>query len=89
MRRARFRSRPFARTSQIRDNLPMIKVPVSALWGGDDQTAWPSIEARYDALREGHPELVTRTVPDAGHWVMYEQPDAYNAALLELIAMSQ
>ena len=75
--KARFRSRPFARTDEIRRNLPDVRVPVRAIWGADDSTALPSIEARYGALREGHPELVTHTVPDAGHWVMYEQPDAY------------
>jgi pimeloyl-ACP methyl ester carboxylesterase len=62
---------------------------VSALWGGNDQTAWPTIEARYDVLRSGHPELVTRTVPDAGHWVMYEQAAGYNAALIDLIEGTQ
>lgn len=85
VRRARFRSRPFARTDEIRRTLPEVVVPVNAVWGGEDQTAWPSVEARYGVLREGHPELVTRTVPDAGHWVMYEQPAAYNAALIEVL----
>lgn len=87
IRRARFRSRPFARSDEIRRNLMEIETPVKAVWGGNDQTAWPSIEARYDVLREFHPELVTRTVPDAGHWVMYEQPAAYNAALREVIGV--
>jgi pimeloyl-ACP methyl ester carboxylesterase len=85
IRRARFRSRPFARTDEIRVKLPEVVVPVRAIWGADDQTAWPSVDARYDVLREGHPELVTRTVPDAGHWVMYEQAAGYNAALLEVL----
>ncbi len=86
VRAARFRSRPFARSAEIRDKLPEVVVPVRAVWGENDQTAWPSVEARYDALRASHPELITRTVPDAGHWVMYEQPEAYNAALLEVLA---
>lgn len=88
VRSARFRSRPFARSAEIREKLPEVPIPVRAIWGGDDQTAWPSVEARYDALREFHPELVTRTVPDAGHWVMYEQAEGYNAALLEVLALS-
>ena len=87
IRRARFRSRPFARSDEIRRNLAEIQVPLAAVWGGDDQTAWPSIEARYEVLREYHPELVTRTVPDAGHWVMYEQPEVYNQALLEVLGV--
>jgi pimeloyl-ACP methyl ester carboxylesterase len=87
IRKARFRSRPFARSAEIRQNLPEIDARLAAVWGGNDQTAWPSIEARYDVLREFHPELVTKTVPDAGHWVMYEQPVAYNAALMEVLGV--
>jgi pimeloyl-ACP methyl ester carboxylesterase len=86
IRRARFRSRPFARIPEIAQNLPEVRIPVRAVWGGEDQTAWPSVEARYDAIHQGHPELVTRTVPDAGHWVMYEQPHAYNQALREVLS---
>lgn len=87
IRHARFRSRPFARSDEIRRNLPEIMVPIKAVWGGDDQTAWPSVAARYEVLAEFHPELVTRTVPDAGHWVMYEQAAAYNAALIEVLGL--
>lgn len=83
--RARFRSRPFARMPEIAHLLPDVRIPVKAVWGAEDQTAWPSVEARYDVIRQGHPELVTRTVPDAGHWVMYEQPAAYNRALIEVL----
>lgn len=85
IRQARFRSRPFARSDEIRRNLPEIMIPVKAVWGGEDQTAWPSVDERYRVIGEYHPELVTRTVPDAGHWVMYEQPAAYNAALLDIL----
>jgi 2-hydroxy-6-oxonona-2,4-dienedioate hydrolase len=83
--KARFRSRPFARTDEIRRHLPDVRVPVRAIWGAGDSTALPSIDARYAALREGHPELITHTIPDAGHWVMYEQPEAYASALLAML----
>jgi len=86
IRQARFRSRPFARMPEIAQHIPDVRIPVKAVWGGDDQTAWPSVEARYDVLRQSHPELVTRTVPDAGHWVMYERPDAFNRTLEDLLA---
>ncbi len=86
MRSARFRSRPFSRTDDIRRQLPEIRVPVRAIWGAKDQLAKADVEPCYAALREGHPELVARTIPDAGHWVMYEQPMAYLDALLEMLA---
>jgi pimeloyl-ACP methyl ester carboxylesterase len=86
VRQARFRSRPFAGTDEIKRNLHRVNVPLNAIWGALDQIATPGVEVRYAVLREHHPELRTRTVADAGHWVMYEQPAAYNAALLELLA---
>jgi pimeloyl-ACP methyl ester carboxylesterase len=85
VRQARFRSRPFARTDEVRRRLPEVRVPLRAIWGANDSTSLPSLEVRYDALREGHPELQTRTIADAGHWVMYEQAAAYNAALVEML----
>jgi 2-hydroxy-6-oxonona-2,4-dienedioate hydrolase len=87
VRRARFRSRPFAGTDEIRRHLPRVVVPLNAIWGALDQIAAPGVEARYAVLREHHPELLTRTIADAGHWVMYEQPVAYTEALLELLAL--
>jgi pimeloyl-ACP methyl ester carboxylesterase len=86
VRQARFRSRPFAGTDEIKRNLHRVKVPLNAIWGALDQIATPGVEIRYAVLREHHPELRTRTIADAGHWVMYEQPAAYNVALLELLA---
>jgi pimeloyl-ACP methyl ester carboxylesterase len=85
--KARFRSRAFAATDEIRRLLPHIRVPLRAIWGERDQIALPSVEARFDVLREHHPELVTRIVPDAGHWTAYEQAEMFNAALLELLAL--
>jgi pimeloyl-ACP methyl ester carboxylesterase len=84
--KARFRSREFAGTDEVRTNLARVAVPLKAIWGERDVIARPSVEACYEVLRMHHPELVTRTIADAGHWVMYEAADAFNAALLELLA---
>jgi pimeloyl-ACP methyl ester carboxylesterase len=86
VRQARFRSRPFAGTDEIKRNLHRVTVPLNAIWGALDQIATPGVEVRYAVLREHHPELLTRTINNAGHWVMYEQPEAYNVALLQLLA---
>lgn len=83
--RARFRSREFATTDEVRTTLARVKVPVKAIWGERDVLARPSVEACFEVLRLHHPELITRVIPGAGHWVMYEAADAFNAALLELL----
>ena len=85
VRQARFRSREFAQTDEVRRGLAEIRIPGRAIWGEKDAVARPSVEAVFEVLREHHPELLTRIIPGAGHWVMYEQPEAYNAALLEML----
>ena len=83
--KARFKSREFAVTTQIKDQLVNVKVPLRAIWGARDVLANPSVDAVFDILRMHHPELVTRVVADAGHWSMYEQPNGFNTALLEIL----
>jgi len=87
VRNARFRSREFARTSEIRERLADVKVPLRAIWGARDVLAKPTLDHLFDVLRLHHPDLVTRVVPDAGHWSMYENAPAFNAALLDVLSM--
>ena len=61
-------------------------MPLKTIWGKQDIIATPSIAARLAILSEHHPELQFRLIDGAGHWVMYEQADAFNAALLDLLA---
>jgi 2-hydroxy-6-oxonona-2,4-dienedioate hydrolase len=84
IRRARFKSRAFASTNEIPEALPFVTAKLRAIWGAQDVLATPSVEARYDILRRDHPELETRTIPDAGHWVAYEQPESFVSAISEL-----
>lgn len=86
-RHARFRSRPFAPTDELARTLEHVKVPLKTIWGTRDVIARPSLEDRLTILRRHHPELAVRLVEGCGHWVMYEAADAFNAALLELLAI--
>lgn len=85
--KARFRSRGFADTEIVSEGLKHVAVPLKTIWGEHDVIASPSIDACSEILRRYHPELVNRTIPGAGHWVMYEKGDAFNAALLELLSL--
>jgi len=82
---ARLRSRGFASGSSLKDQLPHVAAPMRAIWGEFDQVAWPHIPERLAMLHEARPELISEIIPDAGHWVMYEAPDAFNAALLRML----
>jgi pimeloyl-ACP methyl ester carboxylesterase len=85
VRRARFRSRPFASGDGLARALERARAPLNSIWGTRDIVARPSLAARLDALRRHHPELEVRLIEGAGHWVAYEAADAFNTALLALL----
>jgi 2-hydroxy-6-oxonona-2,4-dienedioate hydrolase len=85
IKRARFRSRPFAATDELARALAHVKAPLKTIWGTRDIIARPSLDTRLDILRRHHPELQVRLIEGAGHWVMYEAADRFNAALLDLL----
>jgi pimeloyl-ACP methyl ester carboxylesterase len=86
VRRARFRSRPFAATDGLARALERASAPLKTIWGTRDIVARPSLEVRLELLRRHHPELEVRLIEGAGHWVAYEAAERFNAALLEVLA---
>jgi 2-hydroxy-6-oxonona-2,4-dienedioate hydrolase len=85
IKRARFRSRPFAPTDNLARALAEVSAPLKTIWGTRDIIARPSLDARLDILRRHHPELEVRLIDGAGHWVAYEAADRFNAAMLDLL----
>lgn len=82
---ARLRSRGFASGSSLKEQLPRVAAPMRAIWGERDQVSYPHIAERLSMLHAMRPELLSELIPNAGHWVMYEQPDAFNAALARML----
>ena len=80
--RARVKSRRFAPVNLIRPILPKIAAPLGGIWGEFDVTAYPYVDERRAALQAVQPGASFAVIPGAGHWVMYEASDAFNAALL-------
>jgi pimeloyl-ACP methyl ester carboxylesterase len=78
---ARFRSRGFASATLLKDALARTVVPLGAAWGEHDQVAVPNLDRRLAAVREARPDARTAVIPGAGHWVMYEAPEAVHALL--------
>lgn len=85
--KTRLRSRPFARSDDIARGLAAVTVPLKSIWGTRDVIASPSLADVRAVLGRHHPELDFRTVPGAGHWVMYEAGDAFNAELLAALGL--
>lgn len=85
IKRARFRSRPFAATDALAVALADVTAPVRTIWGTRDIIARPSLQTRLDILKRHHPELEVRLIEGAGHWVLYEAADQFNSAFLDLL----
>lgn len=66
--------------------LPRVKAPLAAIWGEHDLPHFdPAVQEA--AIRSAHPQLAFRVIEGAGHWAMYERPEPFNAALLELLGL--
>ncbi|MFZ1743922.1 MAG: alpha/beta hydrolase [Pontixanthobacter sp.] len=63
--------------------LPNITIPTLVVWGLND-IALP--EANLDGLSDLVDDLTLVKVPDCGHFVTWESPDAFNAALEDFLS---
>ena len=65
--------------------LPEIAAQLSVIWAEYDQPH-PAPAVQEAVLRRYRPEIAFRVIPDAGHWVMYDQAAAFNRVAQELLA---
>ena len=64
--------------------LPQVKVPLDAIWGEHDRPH-PDPALQEAVLRRFQPDCDFRVIADAGHWAMYERPEAFNSTLLDML----
>jgi pimeloyl-ACP methyl ester carboxylesterase len=78
--------RRLALTDVLLSKLPLLACPVDAIYGEQDALYVEVLDRIEPALRRapGFGELVI--LPGAGHWVQYEAPERFHAALLRLLA---
>jgi pimeloyl-ACP methyl ester carboxylesterase len=64
--------------------LPEVTVPVDAIWGELDRPH-PDPALQEAALRTVKLDADFRVIPEAGHWAMYERPQAFDATLIAML----
>jgi pimeloyl-ACP methyl ester carboxylesterase len=64
--------------------LPEVPVPVDALWGELDRPH-PDPAVQEAVIRRIQPDTDFRVIAGAGHWAMYERPEAFDAALIDML----
>lgn len=80
--RARIRTHTVASSDTLRQALPRVTAPLTAIWGKQDVFLQPGPADRERVLRAIQPSMTIHLVDDAGHWAMYEAADTVNALLL-------
>lgn len=83
-RKARLASPDLVIPDRLLRILPEIAAPVDAIWGEFDRPH-PDPHVQEAVIRQVQPDTDFRVIADAGHWVMYERPDTFDAALLDML----
>jgi pimeloyl-ACP methyl ester carboxylesterase len=71
---------PYVLPDMLLKALPQVTAQIDAIWGEHDQPH-PNPAAQAQVLRTFQAEIEIKLVPDAGHWAMYENPEAFNTVL--------
>jgi 2-hydroxy-6-oxonona-2,4-dienedioate hydrolase len=82
---ARIKSRLIAVTDVLAKALPSVTARLSGIWGELDSYAHAYMEERKQLFRSIQPACEFHVLEGAGHWVMYEDTDRFNATLLGVL----
>jgi pimeloyl-ACP methyl ester carboxylesterase len=87
--KARFNSPQFARTTLVLDGVAKIRAPVKVVYGEFDAPALPDVAGKRTLFQAVNSEVEFEVVPDAGHWLQYEQPEAFNHLALNWLSANR
>ncbi|MDF3072527.1 MAG: hypothetical protein K0S54_194 [Alphaproteobacteria bacterium] len=76
---------PISTSTTMFDALDQIAHKAIMLFGEHDCYMNPDVRTCLQRMKERFPRLETCLIEGAGHWVMYEEPEAVNAALLQAL----
>lgn len=82
--RTRINSRKISLTDTLRRSLSTFSAPLAGIWGIHDATTGAHLDAREELLKslDADAEFVRL---DGGHWIQFEAPEAFNAALVPIL----
>ncbi len=87
VQRDRLPRRRLAHTDILARSLPRVHCPVHAIYGAHDAIYRQYVHALADAFAAAAPDFRSlQLIEGAGHWVQYETPAAFDAALARAIA---
>lgn len=80
--RDRMKGRSLSRTDVLVRSLAQVQCPVHAIYGAEDALYRGRMDALAPALRQAPGFRALTLIEEAGHWVQFERPEAFDAALL-------
>lgn len=84
--RDRMPRRRLARTDILARTLPRVRCPVHAIYGAHDALYRQYIHQLQSAYAAAAPDFRgLRRIDGAGHWVQFEEPQAFDAALRSVL----
>jgi len=86
MEHARMKRRRLSVTNILLRTLPQIRCPVAGIWGGEDALYRGRQEAIHPALAHAPDLRSVEIIAGAGHWVQYENAEAFNDLLRNALA---
>ena len=87
-RHARFDSRAIGTGDILVQWLPALRCPVAGIWGEHDHAVQGETDRPRAVLQSLRPGSRFVVVPYAGHWVAYEAPDLFAAALRNILSVA-
>jgi 2-hydroxy-6-oxonona-2,4-dienedioate hydrolase len=85
-RSVQLKSSAISATEPLAGLLPKMRCPVQAVWGRQDNLYPPNTDERVVLFGRLHHPSVPVFIDPGGHWVQYENPDAFNAFVLGHLA---
>lgn len=83
--KAKIKGSSIARSDALRRALPAIKARMVCLAGSEDVYVKTNLAERKRIFRAVQPDTPFPIIEGAGHWVMYEAADAFNAEISRII----
>src|SRR6185369_2012460 len=76
---------PISTSETMFDALDVVSAKTTMLFGEHDCYMSPDVPRCLEAMQQRYPKLRTAMIKGAGHWVMYEEPEAVNKLLLDAL----
>ena len=84
--RAKPVSAPISLGNSLQECLPQVRAKLAGIWGAQDPASSPFMAERRAYLHSLQPDAPIVVIDGASHWLQYEAPERFNAALLDVLA---